>query len=278
MLDEMVTAWRRASTAELVWTAPHGAHGTPIVPLVWPEDHAPCAAVPLSRLDEVESIAGQATLSVHTSDPISRTLVASGRVDVRLDLTGEEFVEHLLAQEAVKHPPTRLRADSIMARRENWWWLPRVLITLTGPAQVRELPARTDAQDALLVRQHTDPSGRDEAPFLTVVTAAGWPKPGEADRIELWPRCGAALGGSGESGFVFGHRHSPDFERWERWYRNGTLRDDVLHVGVGDGAPQPGDEHAGTAEPFTLLERLANHRRTAKSCKAGIAKAEKRRS
>lgn len=278
MRDEMVTAWRQASTAEVLWTTSRGPRGIPVVPLVWPQDRTPCAAIPLSQLDDAESIVREAALSVHTSHGTPRTLLATGRVNVRVDLTGTEFIEHLLPQEVAKHPPTRLRADSLMARKENWWWLPRVLVTLTESAHVHALPARTHFEDALLVRQRPGHAERVDEPYLVVVTAANWPQPGSQSRIELWPRCGTALGGEGEAAFVFGHRHSPDLERWESWHRSGTLHDEVLHVWSAEGAPRPGDEHAGAAEPFTLLERWSQHRRTAKACKAGIARAENRRS
>ncbi len=273
MRDEMITAWSRAATAEILWHTARGARGMPIVPLTWPQDRTPCAAVPLSQLDEVDSLPHRAAFTVDTGD---ETLVAAGRVVLRWDLSGAEFVEHLLPQEVVKHPPTRLRADSIMARRENWWWVPRALITLTEITRVDTLPSRTHPEDALLIRQPRGDVNDPEEPRTAVVTAAHWPEPGQQSRVELWPRDGAALEGDGEAAFVLGHRHSPDFERWERWYRSGTVNGEMLHVRAGDGAPQLGDEHPGTAAPLRLLDRLSHHRRVAKACKAGITKAERR--
>lgn len=274
----MITAWSRAVTGEILWQTARGAHGMPIVPLTWPEERTPCAAVPLSQLDEVDSLPDRAAFAVHTVDTPPKTLVATGRVVLRWDLSGAEFIEHLLPQELAKHPPTRLRADSLMARQENWWWVPRALITLTEITRVDTLPSRTHPEDALLIRQPRGDSDDPVAPRTTVVTAARWPDPGQESRVELWPRDGAALEGDGEAAFVLGHRHSPDFERWERWYRSGTVDGEILHVRAGDGAPQQGDEHAGTATPLGLLDRFAHHRRMAKACKAGITKVEKRQS
>ncbi|MFC7342124.1 hypothetical protein [Saccharopolyspora griseoalba] len=268
MRDEMVAAWSRAAAAEILWATPSAAGGMPVVPLTWPADRTPCAALPLSRLDEVDALPPRAAFVAR--EP-SRTLVAIGDVEVRWDAEGEEFVEHLLPQEAAKHPPTRLRADTLISRRENWWWVPRALVTLTAVRQVRVLPARTHAEDALLVR----PAGEDD-PHVGVVTAKRWPDPGQGSEIELWPRDGAALDGRGEPAHVLGHRHSPDFERWERWYRSGAVHGEVLHVLAGDSGPRPGDEEPGTAEPLTLLNRYAHHRRVAKDCKAGIATLESR--
>lgn len=274
MRDEMVAAWSRAFAAEILWATPGAARGMPVVPLTWLADRTPCAAVPLSQLDDLDSLPDRAAFVVR--EP-SRTLVATGVVEVRWDLEGEEFVEHLLPQEAAKHPPTRLRADSLLDRRENWWWVPRALVTLTTFGRVRALPARANPGDALLVRPSRDPEHAANEPRVAVVTAARWPEPGQDSLVELWPRDGASLEGNGEPAYVLGHRNSPDFERWERWYRSGTLHGEVLHVLAGDGGPRPGDEEPGSAEPFGLLERFAQHRRVAKDCKAGITAVENRR-
>lgn len=276
MCEAMLKAWRRACTAEVCWSTPQGPRAMSVVPLVWPKDGTLCAAVPLSRLAALDSVPAAAAFSVHGNDATEQTLVAAGRVETRFDLEGEDFVEHLLAQEVAKHPPTRLRADSLMARRENWWWIPRVLVTLTGMDRVRALPPRNGPRDALLVRQQADSGGLLPAPHVTVVTADRWPEPAETGWIELRACAADRLGGDGEGAFVFGHRHSPDFERWERWYRSGTMHGGALRTSSGEGAPLPGDERAGGAEPFSLVQRAFQHRRVAKACKRGIAVAERR--
>ncbi|WP_046468183.1 hypothetical protein [Allosalinactinospora lopnorensis] len=258
-MHDFVTVWRRSTTGELCWLAPDGPTGIPVVPLDW--DGTPCVALPLAHLDAVDSMASRrAALSVTGGEP---GLVAIGRVDVHFDLGGERFVEHLLEQEIIKHPPTRLRADSLMARRENRWWLARVLITLTAVDEVRPLPARSPGGDALLVR----PAGT--APRVDLVTAPSWPGEHEAN-VELWRRDGGSLLGEGEAAFAFGHQHSPDFERWERWYRAGTVREETLTVRTGEGAPE--EEPA----PFGFLGRYRNHKEVVRACRAGIAVAEAR--
>lgn len=305
MRNELINAWRRASTAELLWETPNGPRGTPVVPLIWPQDRLPCVAIPLDQLGEIESLAGPGigeglggrtgpdpgpdpgpdtgtaatgtvTLSVQTDAETPSTVSATGPVRVEWDLTGERFIDHLLPQEVAKHPPTRLRSDSLMARRENWWWLPRALVTLTDTTRVCSLPARRSADDALLVRGTRTDSASSHGPSLRVVTATHWPRPGGRDPVEACSGDGAPLDGDDDPVYVFGHRHSPDFERWERWTRVGTLRGQRLHLTAGDGGPRAGDEHAGTAAPFTLVQRVLNHRRTARACKAGIAEAERR--
>ncbi|WP_460999651.1 hypothetical protein [Streptomonospora sediminis] len=273
-----------------------GPAGIPVVPLVW--DDLPCVALPMAHLDAVDSMtSGRAAFAVtlptaggdtlktrKTGDKDEEVsggtgggagggtlaaggLVATGPVDIRYDLQGKRFADHLIEQEIVKHPPTRLRADGLMARRENWWWLPRVLITMTALEEVRELPGRTRSEDALLVRPH-GPHG--SAPRVDTVTARTWPgDPGGG--VELWRRDGAALQGGGEPAFAFSHRHSPDFERWERWYRTGRVQGEVLSVSESEGAPEQEQPR-----PYGLLARFRNHREVVRSCREGISRAESR--
>lgn len=266
MLD-MVTVWRRSTAAEMCWTGTAGPAGIPVVPLVW--DDLPCVALPMAHLDAVDTMtSGRAAFAVTDPDSAEASggLVASGPVDIRFDLEGARFVEHLLEQEIVKHPPTRLRADGLMARRENWWWVPRVLITLTAEEEVREIPARRRGEDALLVRA----VGAGAAPRVDTVTARAWPKEPGAE-AELWRRDGAALQGAGEPAFAFAHRNSPDFERWERWYRSGRAEGEALTVVEATGSP---DQEP--PRPYNLLERFRNHRDVVRACKEGVAKAETR--
>nr|WP_184632585.1 hypothetical protein [Streptomonospora salina] len=264
----MVTVWRRSTAAEMCWTGSSGPAGIPVVPLVWQD--LPCVALPLAHLDAVDTMtSGRAAFAVTgpgDDEPGADGLVATGPVDIRFDLEGTRFVDHLLEQEIVKHPPTRLRADGIMARRENWWWVPRVLITLTAEEEVREVPARRRGADALLVRT-ADAGG---APRVDTVTAPAWPDRTGAE-TELWRRDGAALQGAGEPAFAFGHRHSPDFERWERWYRSGRTESEALTVAEATGAPEP-----EPLQPYSFFARYRNHRDVVRACRRGVAEAEAR--
>jgi hypothetical protein len=263
-LVDLATSWQRSTVAEVSWIGPGGPDGLAAVPLVW--EGVPCVALPFSRGDVVPALTGsQAAFSV--TDVLAGgkvALIASGPVDLRIDIDGSIFVEHLLEQEAVKHPPTRLRADSLIGRRENWWWIPRIIVRLAAVDHVREVHGRTRPQDALLVRE------RVGQPLVEVVSAVSWPvQVGAA--VEVYARDGSLLDGADEPAYVFAHQHSPDFERWERWYRIGRLRGEELTVQVADGVP------ADSLPPFGLVERYRSHRALARACKAGIASVERSR-
>src|SRR5699024_9882598 len=98
-----------------------------------------------------------------------------------------------------------------------------------------------------------------------------------AESIDLWARSGGLLKGVDEPAFAFSHQYSPDFERWERWFRSGRLSGESLLVNEADGAPT-GTAPSGPLSPYRLLERFANHRSLARACRRGIAEAEARRS
>lgn len=230
----------------------------------------PCVALPYSMAETALSLRGRyAAFSVSAEDAGGRSaVVGTGPVEVVEDLDGSEFVEHLVEQEAIKHPPTRLRADSLISRRENWWWVPRVIVSLASIDEERGLHPRTRAGDALLVR---DRAGRPE---VDVVTAEDW-SDRSAESLTLWSRSGGLLGGAQEPAFVFGHQYSLDFERWERWSRSGRLNGESLLTSEAEGAPV-GDSPAGPLPPYSLIERFSNHRSLARTCRSAIAEAESR--
>ncbi|MGW5876256.1 hypothetical protein ACWFMI_06845 [Nocardiopsis terrae] len=267
-MTDLITVWQRSTVAELSWTTASGPSGIPVVPLVW--RGRPCAALPYSMAETALSLRGRrVAFSVSAEDAGGRTaVVGTGPVEVFEDVEGTEFVEHMVEQEAVKHPPTRLRADSLMARRENWWWVSRLLVSLASVEEQHEPHPRTRAGDALLVRD------RAGSPEVGVVTAEDW-SDRPAGSIGLWSREGGLLEGAQEPVFVFSHQYSPDFERWERWSRSGRLDGETLVVDGVEGAPT-GTAPSGPLQPYRLLERLSNHRSLARACRSGITAAESR--
>ncbi|MDV6013404.1 hypothetical protein F8178_13080 [Haloechinothrix sp. LS1_15] len=264
-MPDFSSLWRRATVGELSWIDVNGPTGLPVVPLEL--DGMPCVALPYAHLAAADGLTGRmVALSVSEADVLgddAHAAVALGRAEVTHDLEGSTFVAQLLDQEIVKHPPTRLRADGLMARRENWWWVPRVLVTLPEVAETYRLPARSEPRDALLVRD------RDGEPRIGVVTAKVWPDtPGE--RIDIWPKDGNLLEGDGLDVCAYAHRRSPDFERWEPWYRCGALHGETLTIARAEGEPGAG------LEPFGIVGRLRNHRAVERDCRSGIAAVEGR--
>lgn len=259
-MTDPVSSWRRATVAELGWLAPHGPAGIPAVPLL--RDDRLCVALPFSWWGRLPGLdRGRATFTVtETSGDAPRGVMAAGRVSLEYDTEGRAFTGDLLDQEIVKHPPTRLLADGAMARRDNWWWVARLLVTLTDVEAVRPLPWRSRATDALLLRE------REGHAWADVVTAPAWPAEGT---IRLFERAGAEIAGGGEPAVALGHGRSPDHERWESWYRRGTLIGDELRLTAAEGAPSQ------ELPPMSLMQRYRDHRALARECRRGIAAAER---
>jgi hypothetical protein len=262
-MDEFVRSWRRATSGEVAWV---DAAGVPsalsAVPLL--DGPVPCVALTYDRADLRPSLAAAAAVAFAVTD--SRALPAGtqgiaaiGSVTVRDELD-DGIDEDLLAQELRKYPPARTLVDSPLLRRENWWYLPRIVVRLDRVERTHPLPARRDAgRDALLVRD--DGAGLR----LDVAAAADWSAPAVALRGT------EPLRGDGGPALAHGHDHSPDRERWEQWQVRGALRGDGLLVTARHGRPglAPG--------PLRLLERLRGARALERGCRRGIAAAERGR-
>lgn len=261
-MDDFGRIWHRATTCELVWVD-HGDRPRAVgaVPLL--DGDVPCVALPYDHADLLPSLSTAIAVALTVTDsrslPAGADAVAAvGSATVVDDLTGERFGDDLLDQELRKYPPARTLVDSPLLRRENWWYLPRILIRLDRVGEVRRLTPRRDAdRDALLVRD--DGGGLR----LDVVSAEDWTAPVVALRADT------ALRGDGGPVLAHGHDHSIDRERWEGWQVLGTLEGDRLTVLERHG-------HAGLdPAPLTLLQRWRRARALERGCRRGIASGER---
>lgn len=118
-----------------------------MVPLML--DDQPAVALPWAHLETARAVGAAREAALTLSDPrltgsAWRPMVLSGRPRLIEDGDGSLFGDRLLDQELRKHPPSRALADSVMLRREHWWYLPRLVIVLesvrTGQLRPREGP------------------------------------------------------------------------------------------------------------------------------------------
>lgn len=259
-LRGMVTALRTAATAELAWTEDATPRARPVVPLLAAD--RPVIAATYADADWARSLATRPRVVLTLSD---RRLAAGGWRPVAVtatprlveDLTGDVFCDELLVQELRKHPPSRAFADSVLLRREYWWYLPRLLVHL-DVLEVAPFPERTAPDDVLVV---TAGGTAGSAPTVRGARVTGWERP-----VELTPLDGAPLPDA-STALLFGHDYSePDVERWVSFEAVGALRDGALD------AEPPTARSAGTLP--RLRERLGRHRALHKACVAGIRAAE----
>lgn len=264
-MPDVLEAWRRSLTCEIAWTVTKERPAVvAAVPLVL--DGLPCVALPYSFAERVASVRDAEEVAFVLSDAgnDARGLSVTGPCAVVDDVLGERFSQELLKQEVVKYPPSRVYVDTPLLRRENWWWLPRIIVQLRRIDRHRALPVRNDpARDALLVR-HDGYQLR-----LDVVSPAA-PTDWSANRMQLRSPEGA-LRGDGARVVAFWHQYTvPDLERWESWQVRGVLRGDELEVTGREGSPHD------TLAPLGLLQRIRRQRNLERDCKRSIAAAERR--
>jgi len=306
--DEAIGAVEAACLGELGWVGPRGAYALAVVPLVL--GGRPAVALPYAWADALWPLADAGTAVLTVTDPRMtgprwRPCALAGRVTVVDDLDGGVVVEQLLDQELRKHPPSRVLADSPLLRRENWWYVPRVLVQLEV-TRCDPLPPRTDPTgQALLVTPGTD--GVPRADVVAVPDWAARPLPVRAVDPHVLPVAegpsytgggdGSARRGSGTAASRTGgdgpttSRHAdagepstaallatdvsvPDLERRPQhllvghWRSSGSGGELDVLAGP-EGAPVlPG--------PLGLLARWRRQRDLERACRAGIAAAEGR--
>ncbi|EHR49984.1 hypothetical protein SacmaDRAFT_1714 [Saccharomonospora marina XMU15] len=265
-MNALIPLWRRAITAEVCWLT---AEGDPAAVAATPllDRDVPCVALPYSRAGEVAGLRDAEQVAFAVTDsrslrPGVPAMAVVGAVSVLDDTEGDHFVVELLKQELVKFPPTRTLADSPLLCRENWWWLPRLIIRLERVTRLLELPPRTNpARHGLLVRE------RDATLAPGVVEVLD----GRHDRLPLRDAGGKALRGDGGPALVFGYDYSmPDLERWETWSRGGRLLGDELVVERRSGSPD------ADLSPLSLLGRVRRQREMSRECKRNILAAQRR--
>ena len=250
-------AWRRAPLAAIAWLAPDGApDAASVLPLTG--SGRPVLALPYAQIDLARALATstEVVLAVVSpsqagpgpSAPAALLVTVRGRAEVTADPTGERFQDTgLIEVELAKYPTSRRRLDSLLLRREHWWFLPRLLVCIDGLHRPRTVPPG----DGLLVTGgralQVDPCHiEDREPLRIRATGPG------ADR-----RPAAVIEYGGDL---------PELERpWERrWH--GTLEADRFETDrvTGEG---PSDR------PLGLRQRLRAEKQLERACKAGLREA-----
>jgi hypothetical protein len=254
----LLTAWRAAQLGELVWDTPDGPDALPVVPLS--DDGVACVALPYAELARADALAAAGTAVACVSGPdlaggaeLIATRVRVRRID---DVDGEHFeTSQLLMQELAKHPPSRRRLDSILLRREHWWFLPRILLHLTPVDDPRPLAP----SGALLGRRGASGPSSIEVASVTIASRSG---------TQLLLEASAASASAASDGampaVVLEHgAEPPDLERTWGTRTKGTLEGAQLTVGAVD--------RWGRADRMpTLIQRVRDEWALERACIAGL--------
>jgi len=250
---DLLTAWRAAQLGELFWDAPDGPDALPVVPLS--DDGVACVALPYASLARADALAAAGTAVASVSDPQlaggSELMTARVRVSRIDDLDGEHFeTSMLLMQELAKHPPSLRRLDSILLRREHWWFLPRILVHL----EPVEDPRPITPTGALIARRGTG------GPAALEVTSATIAARSSSELTLGDPAAPAAR----VPAVVLEHgAEPPDLERTWGVRTTGTLDGARLTV--------DGVERWGRADRMpTLIQRVRDEWGLERACIAGL--------
>ncbi len=244
------SALARAQLAELTWLDPGGRpDGAVVVPFVI--DGEPLIALTYDRVALASEVAASPRIALSTATAAflrgASPAGAVGRPVLEEDPSGNWFRERLLRQELAKYPPARSLADSLVLQRENWWYLPRLIIRLTEPHPVEHLAARGAAVavasggELVIADGDVDDHGdraRLRGPRLPDGPAVVLEHGGEVPELEF---------------------------RWHRKLR-GSLRDGELAVEERDEVPPQQGRHG-------LFTRLRQQRRFERDCLAALRSA-----
>jgi hypothetical protein len=258
-LDEaaLVASCMHAAVAELLYDDGERLRFEVAVPLVWSD--RPALALTYGDTDLADRLDGTRVVLLLSDSRLARKgwvpLAASVRMEVTEDPEGKLFqLEGLLGQELVKHPPSRLLADTPLLRREYWWYMPRLLVRATTVETVWPISPRTGAEGLLGY-------GAGGGLSASTVRVDDW----DADRIDLRPVPGDAPWPPPDGPATLAtHDFSiPDLDRRCAYQVRGSLVEGRLAVRDREGT-------LALEGPRKLLRRLRRLREAERACRAGL--------
>ncbi|WP_298329116.1 hypothetical protein [Haloactinopolyspora sp.] len=264
-----VAAVHAAGVCEVAWLRTDGsldvAAATPLVLDDRPALALPYAYAELGRdvgtADQVAVVLSDSRLSGSSWRPIAML----GRPELTEDRDGGVFTEHLLDQELRKFPPARVLADSPILRREHWWYLPRLIVTVEPEAVVDVAERAGGAADGVLAVAVSGVAAQTRLAVASVEVERRDDRAVQVRRREMAAdAAGSALATGTSRAVVVCHDFSPDMERWTSWTAHGVLGGD-LSLAV--------DHEAGDVElprPLSLMARMRRQRDLARACRRGI--------
>lgn len=258
MTSEAIAA---SSLAELSWVEAGAPQVRGVVALV----HGDRPALAFTYADEAvaRSVALSPAVSLSLTEPRStgtsfRPLLMVGRPRLVEDPSGDLFASELVVQELRRYPPSRTLADSPLLMRENWWYLPRLLVEVDVDS-VQPITTRGDAvQDHLLV------VAGEEGPVVHVVSLDR--RAPDTDLTDTALRLDPASPVPAGAALLFGQDASfPDLEQWSQWRYRGRWDGTHLHV---EDAPA----RIGLGRIPGLVQRWRRQRDLERRCVAAIPK------
>lgn len=253
---------RAASVGEFAWLGLDGRpDAVPVTPLLLAEQ--PVLAFPYAHADLARAVAAAPSVVLVLSDPRMtatgwRPLALRGRPRLVEDHDGAIFTEQLLQEELRKYPPARVLIDSPLLRRENWWYVPRLLVLLDVTAS-HEVAARSADRDGVLCVAADDGLTASTVRITDDDAAA---HPGGPEQLRVTGLTGQVLP-DGAAALLEHDFSVPDLERWTAWLTRGHLAGGVLRI---DERP----DRSTLEPPLTLRQRLRRQRELERACRRAL--------
>ncbi len=148
------TSAEMAAVAELAYTGPDGIPRVEaLTPLLLEKE--PVFALPYARTDLARCLESDPRVSLTFSDSrLARVgwspLTVEGRMEVTPDPEGDVFLEEPLYWELRKFWPSRQLIGSLVLRRDNWWYVSRLILRFTETGIPRPVTRRTEPDQGVL--------------------------------------------------------------------------------------------------------------------------------
>lgn len=250
-----------AETAAVTELAYAGKDGAPCIEPLTPMllDGEPVFALTYARADLASRLEESPRVSLTFSD--SRLayvgwspLAVEGRVEVIPDPDGDLFLDNLLYWELRKFRPSRQLIGSLVLRRDNWWYVPRLILRFVETDQPRLLSRRTDPEHGVLAWMTKEGLSSD------TVRVDGW----EAEHPIVRPlSAGGALPAKAPAALLYHDFSVPDMEQRASLLLVGRLDEGRLRVESRSGSRTLGKRPG-------ILTRWRAQKELERRCKAGL--------
>ena len=251
------TSAEMAAVAELAYTGPDGAPRIEaLTPLSFEKE--PVFALPYSRTDLARCLENDPRVSLTFSDSrLARVgwspLTVEGKVEVMPDPEGDLFVEEPLYWELRKYGPSRQLIGSLVLRRDNWWYVSRLILQFTEIETPRPVTRRTEPDQGVLAWKDGDNI------FSDTVRVDDW----DSERPLVSPLSREELPDNVPAALLYHDFSVPDREQRTSLNLTGTLNNGRLSA--------PRREGAYTLEKRPgLVARWRAQKDLERRCKAGL--------
>lgn len=252
------TSAEMAAVAELAYLGEDGVPRIePLTPLLL--DREPAFALPYARIDLASKLDESPWVSLTFSD--SRLayvgwspLTVEGRMEVIPDPEGDLFLDKLLYWELRQFPPSRELIGNLVLRRDNWWYVSRLILRFNETGTPRPVSRRTGSDHGVLAWRNAG------GIFSDTVRVDDW----DSERPTVRPLSpDGSLPDSVPAALLFHDFSVPDMEQRTSLHLSGRLENGRLsvayRVGSRELARRPG-----------IISRWRAQKDLERRCKAGL--------